>query len=515
MSSIWAAALKCKAVSLPFSYLGFPLGARPCSKAFWNTVVEKIEARLAPWKRRFRSKSGKLVLIKSVISSIPIYFMSVFKIPVGIAQRIEKIQKSFLWGDGGVKKKLHAVNWDQERNIPLFFTKSIASLIKENSRAARVLNQGTKVIIGDRARASFWKDIRIESNDLRDSFPRIYALATIKEGPITDFGHWEGDKWKWSIPLRRSVFGWEQSQWDCFLAVLQCVKIRRGITDVLAWNYNLKGVYSVSSFCRAMEEQYANADRFVRFIWQGICPPKLENFVWQLLKERIMVRQAWRIWSKSMASWGVHSCSPNSIVEWAACWSYLCPSPSSERVWNLDFFAAVWTIWDVRNQKVFKEKDTDFTVTVDTINFHIVCWYKYHGAGSHDPITSILLNIPDLCKDPKKSRKRKAEEWTPPDNKGLKFNVDGSVRGNLGPAGIGGVLRDSRGKVLCLFSLFMGSYGSNLTELLAIKKRAVFVSRILLWFANRLKLVSFNSRSSNSVADQLTKKGSSQEGDMV
>ena len=45
---VWATALNCRDASLPFSYLGFPLGSRPCSKAFWRTLVEKIEARLAP-----------------------------------------------------------------------------------------------------------------------------------------------------------------------------------------------------------------------------------------------------------------------------------------------------------------------------------------------------------------------------------------------------------------------------------------------------------------------------------
>lgn len=37
----------------------------------------------------------------------------------------------------------------------------------------------------------------------------------------------------------------------------------------------------------------------------------------------------------------------------------------------------------------------------------------------------------------------------------LKFNVDGSARGNPGPAGIRGVLRDSKGKLwFVLVSLF-------------------------------------------------------------
>ena len=87
----WAVVFKSKKVVLPISYLGLPLGARPWTKAFWNLVVSRIEKRLAPWKRKFISKSGSLVLVKSVIGSIPIYFLSVFKISVGVAPKIEQL----------------------------------------------------------------------------------------------------------------------------------------------------------------------------------------------------------------------------------------------------------------------------------------------------------------------------------------------------------------------------------------------------------------------------------------
>jgi hypothetical protein len=54
-----------------------------------------------------------MVLIKSVISSMPIYYFSVFKMLIGVAKRIEKLQRSFLWGDGVAKRKVHAVNWGE------------------------------------------------------------------------------------------------------------------------------------------------------------------------------------------------------------------------------------------------------------------------------------------------------------------------------------------------------------------------------------------------------------------
>ena len=52
----------------------------------------------------------------------------------------------------------------------------------------------------------------------------------------------------------------------------------------------------------------------------------------------------------------------------------------------------------------------------------------------------------------------------------LKFNVDGSVKGKPGLADIGGVLRDSNGKILCLFSYYMGILDSNAAEIWAVKR---------------------------------------------
>ncbi|KAK3231055.1 hypothetical protein Dsin_002936 [Dipteronia sinensis] len=106
----WAAIFRWKNTTFPISYLGLTLGARPCSKSFWLTLVNKVKNWLAPWKRKFLSKSGRVVLIKSVLSSIPTYNMSVFKIPISIVNMIEKIQQSFLWGAEIEKRKLNAVD---------------------------------------------------------------------------------------------------------------------------------------------------------------------------------------------------------------------------------------------------------------------------------------------------------------------------------------------------------------------------------------------------------------------
>uniref|UniRef100_A0A2N9HT73 Reverse transcriptase domain-containing protein n=1 Tax=Fagus sylvatica TaxID=28930 RepID=A0A2N9HT73_FAGSY len=108
-----AGIMGCKTAQLPMNYLGLPLGAKFKSKAIWDPILEKMERKLAGWKRMYLSKGGRLTLIKSTLSSLPTYFLSLFPIPVAVASRIDKIQRDFLWGGMGEGKKFHLVNWAQ------------------------------------------------------------------------------------------------------------------------------------------------------------------------------------------------------------------------------------------------------------------------------------------------------------------------------------------------------------------------------------------------------------------
>ena len=59
----------------------------------------------------YLSKGGRITLIKSTLSSLPTYFLSLFPIQSSVANRIEKIQRDFLWGGLGDEFKYHLVNW--------------------------------------------------------------------------------------------------------------------------------------------------------------------------------------------------------------------------------------------------------------------------------------------------------------------------------------------------------------------------------------------------------------------
>ena len=77
--------LGCRVGSLPMIYLGMPLGASHKSPTVWNPILEKFERKLASWKV-YLSKGGRLTLLKSTLSSLPTYYLSLFYHPYTCGQ---------------------------------------------------------------------------------------------------------------------------------------------------------------------------------------------------------------------------------------------------------------------------------------------------------------------------------------------------------------------------------------------------------------------------------------------
>jgi len=90
--------LNCVQMSTPFKYLGLEVGGNPRRKKFWDPVVNNLKARLNVWKGRFLSMAGRICLIKSVLTAVPLYYLSLFRVLVAVCKSITRIQRAFLWG---------------------------------------------------------------------------------------------------------------------------------------------------------------------------------------------------------------------------------------------------------------------------------------------------------------------------------------------------------------------------------------------------------------------------------
>lgn len=129
--------MRCEVGSLPTSYLGMPLSITGVFKSLWNPVIERIERKLASWRARYLFIAGRITLIQFALANLPIYFMTLFKCSSSVVNRIEKLQRNFLWQGKVSKKNYHLLNW-----------KSICMPKEEGGLGLRPLREVKKVLLG-------------------------------------------------------------------------------------------------------------------------------------------------------------------------------------------------------------------------------------------------------------------------------------------------------------------------------------------------------------------------------
>nr|XP_027120658.1 uncharacterized protein LOC113737662 [Coffea arabica] len=101
-----------QAKSLPLKYLGCTLyfGRRRCSYFF--DICSSVAKRVLSWKEKLLSPGGRLVLIRSVLSSLPLHILAVTVPPKGVLHTLEKVFANFLWGRSEGGNRYHWIRWE-------------------------------------------------------------------------------------------------------------------------------------------------------------------------------------------------------------------------------------------------------------------------------------------------------------------------------------------------------------------------------------------------------------------
>ncbi|XVF39216.1 hypothetical protein PTKIN_Ptkin01aG0017700 [Pterospermum kingtungense] len=358
--------------------------------------------------------------------------------------------------------------------------------------------------VGDGSRISFWSNEWIPRYVLKYNFPRIFALSSLKEVKIKEFGFFENNIWVWRITLRRNVFAWELSQWNELCSLLQRFHVSSSMEDRLIWKDSSSGWYSSKTFCwkflKERNSSHVNWDE----VWSGLLPPKVETFLWQLLKGRVAVKEnlvarnigngldaqcvfcrleiesvshlffvcpmSWRVWSHWCWNWGVQWVSRKDPWQCFEQWLQLLPKNRCDKLWRMSFGAVIWSIWLIRNECIFQNKVLVMDHLLDIIKARLAFWAK--ALWPNDPICMVeIFTCPISITMPKrKTRDWPRVSWVCPPAGHVKFNVDGASIGKPGSAGIGGVLCNHAGEELARFSKSVGIVDSNIAELLAIRE---------------------------------------------
>jgi hypothetical protein len=295
--------LGCRIGSLPMSYLGLPLGALFKSLSIWNGVIEKVERRLASWKKLYLSKGGRVTLIHSTLSSIPTYFLSLFLIPVSVAKKLERLQREFLWSGLGDETKFHLVNWNRVcspikvgglgvRNIIKFnqallgkwiwrfsqerdaFWRLVievkygsvrggwSSLPATGSYGVSVwkfirrgwdnLAKYLRFEVGEGSHISFWHDLWCGNRPLKLCYPVLYSIARFPDAWVVDNLSVVGGVAHWNVPFTRYAQDWEVEMVISFYEQLYSIRIRHGEVDRVVWNLSKKRNFEVKTFYKAL-----------------------------------------------------------------------------------------------------------------------------------------------------------------------------------------------------------------------------------------------------------------------
>lgn len=102
----------CQPGKTPFICLGLPVGDCMSKIKAWDTLINWFQSKLSRWKVTTLSIGGRSMLLKTVLGSLGIYFLSIFVMTVGVAKQLESIRSHFFWGSNSDQKKMAWVSWD-------------------------------------------------------------------------------------------------------------------------------------------------------------------------------------------------------------------------------------------------------------------------------------------------------------------------------------------------------------------------------------------------------------------
>ncbi|KAE8696464.1 hypothetical protein F3Y22_tig00110670pilonHSYRG00065 [Hibiscus syriacus] len=556
-----AAVCGCTASRLPFKYLGIPLGVDPRRVSVWDPVIDKCITKLSRWKSRFLSFVGRIVLINSVLSSLPLYYMSLYSVPKTVLWKIDKIRRDFLWGSYGSGRKMSRINWGKmckpkkkggagiidlgAKNKALLakwgwrfanekdaLWRSVISFkygsdklpwmvstdkIKEASIIWRgIINNlrseelskwmsfdSFRWQVGDGKTVWFWEDVWLGEKSFMNRFPRIYRSVSRKFRTV--FEVLRESEWRdSSVLFVRQLLDRERSIFNVIKGEIGEAQIKPDVADRIIWIHEKDGKFSV----KKMTELLLGNDNIIEAdqpkydkIWSLKVPPKVKCFLWMLKQNRVPTKAFLKsrgiklnehqclcpwcgdveedadhlfvscrymafFWMSFCRWWQIEGCSMSTVDEMFEFGFQVRWSVPRLLAWQVSFAAALWSIWLVRNEFVFREKRAKLKDVVCIVKMRALVWCKTLKEFN-ELDEKRWWACPGFCVDSCEEKRRQKLIWQPPGLGKMKFNVDGSA--NKEAAGCGGVLRNSEGHVVAMFFGPVSLVNVDFAELVAIK----------------------------------------------
>jgi hypothetical protein len=103
--------MNCKLGELPVKYLGIPVSDKVIGSRAFQIIPNRMLKRLDPWKGKFMTLGGKLILTNSCLTNLPMYIMGFYMLPKGVHGKMDMIRSNFFWQGAGDTFKYHMAKW--------------------------------------------------------------------------------------------------------------------------------------------------------------------------------------------------------------------------------------------------------------------------------------------------------------------------------------------------------------------------------------------------------------------
>ena len=88
-----------------FKYLGIPIFKSIPKVAQWMPLLDKLKLRIQAWGASWLNNVGKVILLKSVLISLPLYQNSILLAPKTFISKVDGLLRRFLWEGGKIMKE--------------------------------------------------------------------------------------------------------------------------------------------------------------------------------------------------------------------------------------------------------------------------------------------------------------------------------------------------------------------------------------------------------------------------
>jgi hypothetical protein len=233
-AQLLAGVFGCKLESLPFTYLGLPMGTTKPRVEHYGPIMNRTERRLSAVSN-FLTHAGRLELVNSVLSSLPTYAMCTLQVPVAVLEYIDRARRHCLWrgSESNAKMKplvawkkcckskkkggLGIINlrsqnsalltkhldkfynqkdvpwvklvWNahyQNGQIPHATTDKGSFWWKDLLKLCDMFRGISSCIVGNGSTVLFWSDVW-NNHLLQEKFPRLYSYAKDKRISVAKF----------------------------------------------------------------------------------------------------------------------------------------------------------------------------------------------------------------------------------------------------------------------------------------------------------------------------------------